>query len=70
MNEDELRRIQDAIDALGKAARVLEELSDGAANSPVTTVSGTTMWFACRCGTPVNYGDQYCRMCGRRIRWQ
>lgn len=28
-------------------------------------------WYQCGvCGCPVDYGDHYCRRCGRAIRWQ
>lgn len=30
-----------------------------------------TWWYQCGvCGCPVDYGDHYCRRCGRGIRWQ
>ena len=69
MNENETRYVQEALDALKRASRILEDMGDGEINRAVTETYGSTMWFRCGCGTPVNYGDKFCRMCGREIKW-
>ena len=62
---DILQAIMDADTALKRAI----ELAERGDVVPSGYSIGTTMYFNCPCGTPVSYGDQYCRMCGRKIRW-
>lgn len=69
MNDEDKRAVQRAIEALKNAGRILEEIGDGSINRPCCASNGTTMWFRCGCGQPVQYGDRYCRMCGGRIKW-
>ena len=63
---DILQAIMDADTAL---QRVQEGLERFESVKPGTQQVGQTQYFNCPCGTPVHYGDRYCRMCGRRIRW-
>lgn len=28
-------------------------------------------WYQCgKCGTPIDYNDKYCRMCGQAVKWE
>ena len=36
---------------------------------PIIETDGITTRIRCGCGQPVEYGDKYCKECGRRIRW-
>lgn len=69
---DALQGVMDAITELEKAKTILEGLMDDDGKnglSPSMYQLGSTQYFQCRCGTPVHYGDHYCRNCGRGIRW-
>ncbi|MBR2663193.1 MAG: hypothetical protein IKE25_05715 [Clostridia bacterium] len=62
-----LEAVMDAINALEKARELLEDQETDAI--AVTRESAVTIWHRCRCGGSINYGDRYCKECGRRIRW-
>ena len=64
---DALQAVMDAISALQRAQSVLERMDSTA---PEVFQNGQTQYFNCPCGTPVHYGDRYCRMCGRGIDWK
>lgn len=69
MTDEEKKAVSEAIEAMKRASRILEENIGGEVNRPRVETSGTTMWFRCGCGQPVQYGDRYCRMCGRAVKW-
>ena len=62
-----LEAVMNAINALEKARELLEDQETDAI--AVTRESAVTLWYRCRCGGSINYGDRYCKECGRRIRW-
>ena len=71
---DVLKEVMDTINALQRLQAVLENAGvQGVAIRPETVpimeAFGTNQFFTCPCGTPVHYGDKFCRECGRRIRW-
>ena len=65
---DILQEVMDAISGLQRVQAKLEGLEDQA-NRPIVSAVGSTQYFTCPCGTPVHFGDKFCRECGRRIRW-
>ena len=63
---DALQAVMDAIQALQRVQDGLERFESV---RPDTQQVGQTQYFNCPCGSPVHYGDRYCRMCGRGLRW-
>ena len=62
-----LEAVMDAGNALERVKALLEDQETEAI--AVKRESAVTIWHRWRCGGPLNYGDKYCRECGRRIRW-
>ena len=63
------QKIEEAIWDADTAIKRARDLLERAEAEPIRRKEGQTEYFSCRCGTPINYGDRFCRMCGDRIRW-
>ena len=69
MKREVLQAVMDAAQALQRAQEMLEKDEKGD-EKPVVYHDGPTDLFFCgSCRGAVLYADRYCRMCGRRIRW-
>lgn len=67
---DAREAVMDAITALQRVLSVLEGQGEGDGNKPLYVTTGaSTIRVQCRCGTIINYGDKYCKGCGREMEW-
>ncbi|MBR5289358.1 MAG: hypothetical protein IKU34_12340 [Clostridia bacterium] len=64
---DEIR--ENVMDLQNDLMRIQEAL-EKAEEAPERYFVGQTEYFRSKCGAPLDYGDRYCRECGRKISWR